>query len=303
MSLGDDILMLNRNDGDVDPDHASGAPREIPRRRHDVLADDVALVGDHLPFAALKPLDRGDGGMTVDLAAAVAGRARQRLGQVGGLDVAVLRMLDRADDSVDVAQRPNVLDLGRRQELHLDAADRRGDAGIIIVLVEPVAGAREADVGHLAQADVEARLLFERLVESDRIFVDLPDRITEIEQGQKPGRMPGRAGGQLLAFDENAVGPTLLDEMVERRDADHAPADHHRPRMRSHRNPSSIWRLPPPPRLRAVPLPRFTGEDPAHRGEPRLAKSSHAAKRRGGGPREAWWRGRRRTSQSSGARQ
>ena len=77
-------------------------------------------------------------------------------------------------------------------------------------------------------------LLLERPVERDGIFVDLPDRIAEVEQRQQPRRMPGRARRQFLALDENAVRPAFLGEMVERRDADHAPADDHRPRMRSH---------------------------------------------------------------------
>src|ERR1700733_4738186 len=49
--------------------------------------------------------------------------------------------------------------------------------------------------------------------------------------------MPGRARGQLLALDEHAVGPTLLREMIECRDADYAPANHHCPRVRSHSHP------------------------------------------------------------------
>ncbi len=78
-----------------------------------MLADDVALVGDDLPLAARLPLDSHYGRPPVDLAAAIARAARQRLGEVGRLDVAVLRMLDRADDPVDVAERPDLLDLRR----------------------------------------------------------------------------------------------------------------------------------------------------------------------------------------------
>jgi hypothetical protein len=37
--------------------------------------------------------------------------------------------------------------------------------------------------------------------------------------------MPGRARGQLLALDENAVGSTFLRQMIKRRNADDAPAD------------------------------------------------------------------------------
>src|ERR1700722_2808603 len=52
--------------------------------------------------------------------------------------------------------------------------------------------------------------------------------------------MPGRARGQLLALDEHAVGPTLLREMIECRDADYAPANHHCPRVRSHSHPLEL---------------------------------------------------------------
>ena len=74
MRLGDDILVLHRDDRHVEADHAAGLAGEIAGRRHDVLADDVALVGDDLPLAARQPLDGGDDGVAIDLAAAFARR-------------------------------------------------------------------------------------------------------------------------------------------------------------------------------------------------------------------------------------
>src|ERR1700685_4190648 len=79
--------------------------------------------------------------------------------------------------------------------------------------------------------------------------------MAEVEQRQKSCRMPGRTRGQFLALDEHAVGPTLLREMIERRDANHAPANHHCPRVRSHSHPLELrtcqpfiveTRTPPP---------------------------------------------------------
>ena len=208
MRLGDDILVLNRHHRHVDPDHLAGLPREIAGGRDNVLANDVAFVGRNLPFAAWLPLDRDHGRLAVDLSPEFARRPRKRLRKIRRLDIAVLGMLDRADDSVDVAERPDLLDLLRGQELDLDA-DRGGDSGVIVIFVHPVAGAREADVGDLAQADVEAGLFLERPIEADRIFVDLPDRIAEIEERQEARRVPGRARRQLLALDENAVAPAF----------------------------------------------------------------------------------------------
>ena len=50
------------------------------------------------------------------------------------------------------------------------------------------ARAREADIADLPEADVEAGLRFERPVERDGIFVDLPDRVAEVEERQEPRR-------------------------------------------------------------------------------------------------------------------
>ena len=242
MGFGHDILVLDRDDGDIDPDHPAGRPGEIAGRRNDMLAHHLALVGYDLPFAVRQPLDRGHRRLAVDLGAAFARAAGQSLREIGGLDVAVVGMLDRADDPLDIAERPDLLDLIWLQELHLDA-DRLGDAGVIVIFVHPVAGAREADVRHLAKADVEAGLLFQRAVERDRIFMDLSDRVAEVEQRQETRRMPGRAGSQLPALNEDAVGPALPGEMVERRDADHAPANDQSPRVRSHSHPLDLRRL------------------------------------------------------------
>src|SRR6185312_10286863 len=116
-----------------------------------MLADNVALVGHDLPLAARAPLDRGDGRLTVDLGPALARAARQSLGEVGRLDVAVLGVLDRADDPIDIAERPDIFDLAGREEPDLDA-DRFRHSRVVIVLVHPVASAGEADVRHLAKA-------------------------------------------------------------------------------------------------------------------------------------------------------
>src|SRR5205807_269772 len=102
------------------------------------------------------------------------------LGQVGGLDIAVVGMLDGAQYPVGYAERPDVLDLRRGKYVDLDA-DRLGDASVVHELVPAVFGAGKADVGDDAEADMLAGLVFELLVESDRVFVDLADRVGEVE--------------------------------------------------------------------------------------------------------------------------
>src|ERR1700733_8901290 len=96
--------------------------------------------------------------MAVDFGPTFARAARWRLRQIGGLDVTVLEVLDCANDSVDIAERPDLLDLARAQKLDVHA-DRLCDARVIIVLIHSVARSRQTDVRHLAKAGVESGLL------------------------------------------------------------------------------------------------------------------------------------------------
>ncbi len=233
MRLRDDVLVLHRHHRDVEPDHGAGPAREIAGRRDHVLAGDVALVGLHQPLAGSRPLDRGDHRRAVDLRTQRPRALGESLGQVGGLDIPVVGVLDGAEDAVGLAERPDFLELRRSQHVHLHA-DRAGDAGVVHVLVPAVLGSRQADVRHPLEADRLAGLRFEPAVKPHRIFVNLPDGIAHVEERQQPGGMPGRAGGQLLPLDQHDIRPALLGQVVERRHADDAAADDHRTRVTSH---------------------------------------------------------------------
>ena len=189
-----------------------------------MLAGDLALIGGDLPLPAGKLSDRRHRGLAIDGRAAVPRAPRQSLGQVCRLDIAVRRMLDRADDAVDLAQRPDRLDLFGREEVDV-YADRPRHTGIIPVLVHPVLGPGEAYIAHITEADVQFRLRLEGRIEAHGILVQLPDRIAEVEQRQETRRVPGRAGGQLLALQEHAVGEAELGQVIEGRHPHHAPAD------------------------------------------------------------------------------
>ena len=222
--LGDDVLVLNRNDRDVEACHGARAPGEAARRADHVLADDVALVGVHAPLAAHRAGDRGDRSVAVDLRAPVARTGRERLGQVRRLDVSVPRMADRSDEAVDRAQRPDLLDLVRGQEFDVDP-DGAGHSRVLAVLVHPIAVHCEPDVADEAQPHVLPGLLLQRAIQLHRVLVDLPDGVAHVEQGKQPRRMPGRSAGQLPALHQHHVRPSLLREVVERADSDDTAAD------------------------------------------------------------------------------
>ena len=131
-----------------------------------------------------------------------------------------------------------------RQLVHLDA-DRLGYPGIIHELVPAILRPGKADIRYLLEPDRLARLRFQRLVERHRIFVDLPDRVTHIEQWQQSRGVPCRTRGQFLALQQHNIAPALFGQMIKRRDANNASANDDDPCRGSHILRSRCVRLHP----------------------------------------------------------
>lgn len=209
-----------------------------------MLANNVALVRFDEPLAGRFPLDTGHGCIPVNLRAAVPRALRQRLRQVGRLDIPVIGMLDCADQPVGFAQRPDFFHLRRRQLVHLDA-DRLGHPGIIHELVPAILRPREADIRYLPEPDRLARFRLQRLVECHRIFMNLPDRVAHIEQRQQSRRVPCRTRGQFLALQQHNIAPPLFRQMIKRRDANNASTNDDDPCCGFHVLRSRLVRLYP----------------------------------------------------------
>ncbi len=65
-----------------------------------MLSGDFALVRRHLPEPVGQLFDRRYRGVAIDRCTAVARALGQRLRQIGRLDIAVIRMLDRAKQAI-----------------------------------------------------------------------------------------------------------------------------------------------------------------------------------------------------------
>jgi hypothetical protein len=231
--------VLDRDRGHVDAEHAAGLARVVAGGDHHVLAGDVALGRGQPPLAARRARGAGDGGLLVDLRAAVARALPERHRQIGRRDVTVVRVVQGADDVrrvaavAEVDERPQLLDLARRD--HLEGhADRIGRAAVLLVLVHPCPAGGEAQVAGHVEADVLTGLRGQALVQVDRVLVQLPDRIAHVKERQQAGGVPGGARRELGALEQHDVGPALLRQVIERGHADDPAADHHHPGMRLH---------------------------------------------------------------------
>jgi hypothetical protein len=240
-------------EGTFKPNRRPDLARVVPRGAHHVLGGDLALVGGELPFAGSRAFDPGHLGLLVDLGAQRTGSLAQRHGEIGRRDVTVVGMIERPNNVrriaavAELGQRPELLDLLRRDDLkgHADGVRR---PAILLILVHALTAGGEAHIAGDVETHVLSGLGGQALVEVHRVLVQLPDRVAHVEKRQEPRRVPGRAGGEFGALEKHGVRPALVSQMIERADADHAATDHHDagmsfhledPRVNAHRSVTS----------------------------------------------------------------
>ena len=114
MLLRHQILVPDRDDRNIQPNHRPCLPRKVARTGYDMLASDVALIRRNQPLAIGLLRDSRNRCVAINRRAALPRTFCQRLRQIRRLDVTVIGMLNRANDSVHIGKRPNILDLVRR---------------------------------------------------------------------------------------------------------------------------------------------------------------------------------------------
>ena len=148
--------------------------------------------------------------------------------------MAVIRLVDGADDAVEFDQRIDFLELLRRQDPEL-VADEVADALDVAELVHPLLGAGDAQRAAGMEAGRQSRFGRQPFaVQADRMRPHFHDRGVVGEMRAETGGMPGGTGGQLGFLDQHDVAPAALGKMVEQRNAHGAAADDHDPCMCSH---------------------------------------------------------------------
>ena len=136
--------MRHRDDRHVAPDHRHHFARAIARCIHQILASGVAVVCSYAPLATRHSLDPDDAGEALDLRAEIARALGEGLGQLAGVDVAVERVVQAADNIVERDERVSLFDLVGRDDRKIDALRARHRATWAI-FVHPIARVREAD--------------------------------------------------------------------------------------------------------------------------------------------------------------
>ena len=225
--LGDQVLVLDRNQRHRHAGHPADFIGPLPGAIDDDLAFDAAPAGDDRTYPAVLHLDAGDVGILEDLHALAARAPGQRLGDIGGIGLAVGRQESGADDVRGVHDGPQFQRLRRRQQFHFQPETAR-HGGLAPDLGPAIRRAREPQPAIHLPAGRLPGFRLQPAIDLDRMPKQLRDIGVVAQLPDQARRVPGRTAGQLAGFDQHGVAPTLAGQMVGGRAADDAAADHHR---------------------------------------------------------------------------
>ena len=212
----------------------SRARRKLPRPHSAAIDDqfrarvarfavDLPIDSRHLPIAFG---DRRHSCALGDLHAPHPRAPSQRHRDVGRIALAVTRKMNGGHHILDVDVGIQRLDLFGADLVHLDAkgaCQRRLAPNFLPPVLRQCNGERS----HHPKSRRNACLGLEPLVETGRILGEPGHVLVGPQLTDQPGRMPGRATGQLLALQEQNVRPAPLGEVIGDRTAGHAAADDH----------------------------------------------------------------------------
>ena len=159
--------------------------------RHKVATLFDHLGDSHVPVVAL-PFIAIDLPFAFDGDAALTRTFGHRHGHVGGVNVAVGRVIDRALQVFGADQRPAFLDLVGCHPFKRNA-NRFCRRRIDHVFVHTFLRLGHPQVANDEKARVQAGFFLKRFVELDRVVVDVGRRVGHVEIRQKPRRVPCRA--------------------------------------------------------------------------------------------------------------
>ena len=221
--VGHDVVVLQRHDGQARAGEAGDLRRPLARRDHHVARAHGALRRLDGPRVALAG-QRLHRRVADDADAAAARAGGEGVGQGGRVDVAVGRQPGGRQHVLHVQQREQLERAGGVDDLHRHPR-RRGHAGVVLELVEPVAVQAEAHGAGRVEVHGQAGVGLE-------LGEPLDARAQRAHQapGAAPlraqaGGVPGRAAGQLVLLEQDDVGLAEPRQVVGERGAGRAAAD------------------------------------------------------------------------------
>ena len=227
--LGDQVGVLDRLERHRHPGHRPDLAGPHAGAVDDVLGLDRSVLGDHAGHPAGALRDAGDRRTLHDPHPERTGAGGERHRHVVGVGPTLARGEEPADHVGRVDVRPEIGHLSRGDLLAVDAHQPE-EIGLPTELVHALGIARGLQVADRLEAGREPGLVLERRVEVGRVLRHPGERLGgHAARHDQPGRVPRGARGELVAFEEDDVGPAEMCEVIGDAGADHATADDHDP--------------------------------------------------------------------------
>ena len=226
--LGDDVEVLAgvERQGHAVPRGEITAPHAAAV--HHQVGGDVALGLARLPVdAGDAPVGAGHRRHLHLLDDARAPRPRalgERQRDIARVRLSIRRQMHAGHDAFDVETRVHRRDLGGGELVHLDIEGAR-HGGETQNLLAPLGAQRHGDRPALAEAGGKAGLRLQSPVEIGRVFCEPGPVLARLQLPDEPGRVPGGAGGELLALQQHHVCPAERGQVVGDGAAGDAAAD------------------------------------------------------------------------------
>ncbi len=212
----------------VDTGHAPDLVTPHSGAVDDVVSGDMALIAAALPvypggaiagFGDARDLD-----LLHHFGTALAGPFGQRQRDIGGIALAVFRQPDPGDDVFAIEVRIAGFHLGWGNLFDLDpkgAGHSGGAENLFLALV----GQRDSDRADATKPCGDPGFGFKSAVKFLAVFRQFGHVGGCAQLRNQARRVPGGAGCQLFAFQQNHVGPAEFRQVIRDRAADNAAAD------------------------------------------------------------------------------
>ncbi len=232
--LGHDVLMLHRDQRNVDSGELSDLPGPLPRAIDDDLGADHAVRGLYSRYATAVELNPDDRAILHDLDALHARALGERLRDIGRIGLPIGGQKRGPCDIGAVHDRPERLRLGRRQQMHFQS-EAMGGRRLTLDLDQPLRIAGEAQAAVALPAGRQAGFLFQLVVQLDAVLEKLCHVRRRAKLTDQAGGMPGRAAGELRALEQHDVLEARARQMIGRAAPDDAATDDDHLRSRGRR--------------------------------------------------------------------
>jgi hypothetical protein len=206
-------LVFHVGDRDANADPRANPVGVAPARIDHMFADDIPLLGDDFPFTVGKWIDVCHAIVGDDCGTHISGSDGHGVAATGRINVPVVKRPGAGNYAAGINERVDPPDFLRTDDLHAET-DIGRDSFHKLEVVEFFRRGGETDAPATVPAGGLPGHLTQFWIECVAEVVDLGHVVVGDETGALPGCMPGRAGGQFPLFDENALLPTLLGQMV-----------------------------------------------------------------------------------------